>query len=466
MISKKTISVVFTILLVIPFTFSQTTSIKNNEKPNIIFILSDDLGYGDLGCYGQKMFNTPNIDQLASEGLKFTQSYAGSSVCMPSRSSFMTGLHTGHTRHRGNYGLINDSTKAYIGFERDQETIGTVMKRAGYKTAHIGKWHLGGTLENKNVAKYLGFDYTYGPFWNFLWTLDIKEKVFENLVDHYKPEFYRNGEKIIIEGNLNKQMQVYNDDLLTEDAINFISENKDSTFFMYLAYQAPHAPMNSPTEFPYEDKSWPEVERNFAATIYRLDNDIGKIVNHIKSLRLDKKTLIIFSSDNGPHNEGGHDYTFFDSNGQLRGRKLDFYEGGIRVPMIAWWPGTIKEKQETDHVCAFWDLLPTFAALGEGTVESKVDGLSFAPILLGNKKEQKQHEFLYWELHIGGFKQSVRFDNWKVIKLPDGKIEVYNLEQDISEQNDLFNKYQNIVNKGKHLFNTARTENQFWPVSN
>lgn len=412
------------------------------RKPNIIFIMADDLGYADLGCYGQKVIRTPNIDRLAEEGVRFTDCYAGSTVCAPTRCCLMTGKHTGHCRIRGNkrHPLLPEDI-----------TVAEVLKDAGYTTGIVGKWGLGneGTT---GVPNRQGFDYWYGY-------LD------QARAHNYYPDYlWRNEERDYL------SRWTYSHDLFTEEALGFVKQNQDKPFFLYLAYTIPHAfnegreqGMQVPSDMPYSDLDVGQQDRNFAAMITRMDTDIGKLMDLLKELGLDEDTIVFFTSDNGPHREGGHDPDVFDSNGDLRGIKRDLYEGGIRVPMIARWPGKIQAGQVSDQVWAHWDFLPTAAELAGGQVPQEIDGISMLPAILGNP--QKDHDYLYWEFHEGGFSQAVRKGEWKAVKnKKSDKIELYNLKDDLSEQHDLAEKHPDRVEAMAKIMREARTESTHYPL--
>jgi arylsulfatase A-like enzyme len=418
-------------------------------KPNIIFILADDLGYADLGCYGQKRIKTPNLDRLAEEGMRFTQCYAGSTVCAPSRCCLMMGMHTGHARIRGN---------ARVPLEASDLTVAEILKPAGYHTAAIGKWGLGneGTtgIPNKH-----GFDEWFGY-------LD------QTHAHNYYPEFlWRNERQWQVPGNANGHKGGYAHDLFTAASTNSIRINQKHPFFLYLAYTIPHANnelkdkgMEVPSDAPYSKADWPQQERNKAAMITRLDADVGKILDMLKELKIEKQTIIFFSSDNGPHKEGGVNPKFFESTGSLRGIKRDLYEGGIRVPMIVRSPGRIKAGSISDHVWAFWDLLPTAAELAGVKPPEGIDGISIVPTLLG-MKQSHQHEFLYWEFHERGFEQAARMGDWKAVKLGTNKpLELYNLVSDLGETENIADKHPGIVAKIEEFLKTARTDSKDWPV--
>jgi arylsulfatase A-like enzyme len=415
--------------------------LATRRKANIIFVLADDLGYGDLGCYGQKTIKTPYLDRMAREGVRFTQCYAGSTVCAPSRCALMVGQHTGHCTIRGN---------ALVPLRTEDVTVAEVLKNAGYTTALIGKWGLGepGTTGTPNRK---GFDYFFGY---------LNQK---HAHDYYTDHLWRNEEQVRIPPG------TYSHDLFTKEAIDWIRGNADKPFFLYLAYTIPHANnemadqgMQVPSDFPYSDKPWPQAQKNHAAMITRLDRDIGRLINLLWELGIEENTVMFFSSDNGPHREGGGDPDFFDSNGPLRGIKRDLYEGGIRVPMIVRWPGTIKPNRVSNHVWAFWDFLPTAAEIATVRPPAGIDGISVLPELLGEK--QKNHEYLYWEFHERGFSQAVRFGWWKAIRLnKDKPVELYNLESDIGETRDVASDHPNLVKKAQHIMETARTPSEHWP---
>jgi len=421
--------------------------LKNAQqrRPNILFILADDLGYGDLGCYGQERIKTPNIDKLADEGMRFTDCYAGSTVCAPSRCCLMTGFHTGHARIRGN---------ARLPILPEDVTVAEVLRDAGYTTGIVGKWGLG-EPESVGIPNRKGFDYWFG-YLNQRHAHNYYPSVLWQNTELYFPEI---GE--------------YSHDLFTREGINFIKNNKDNPFFLYLAYTIPHANnelgrakgngMEVPSDEPYSNESWPQVEKNTAAMVTRMDNDIGKIMTLLKELGLDENTIVFFSSDNGPHEEGGHDHNFFDSNGALRGFKRDLYDGGIRVPMIVRWPGHIKAGAVSEQVWAFWDFPATAAEIAGTKTPAGLDGISVLPALLGRK--QNVHEYLYWEFHERGFTQAVRRGNWKGVRPGlDKPIELYDLRTDIGEKNNIAEKHLDIVRRIEEILKNARTDSKDFPI--
>lgn len=418
-------------------------------KPNVIFIMADDLGYGDLGCYGQKHIKTPNIDKLAAEGSRFTQCYAGSTVCAPSRSVLMTGLHTGHTRVRG-----NKARRGGVGPERrlplepEDLTIAEVLKKAGYTTGITGKWGLGepGTT---GVPNRQGFDQWLG------YLNQAKAH------SYYPPYLWKNETKLPLAANANGRNGQYSHHLFTDFALDFIRENKSSPFLLYLPYTIPHAKYEIPSTAPYTDRDWPQDAKVHAAMITLMDADVGRIMTLLKNLDLDENTLVFFCSDNGAARrwEG-----IFDSSGPLRGRKRDMYEGGIRTPMIARWPGKVPASRTSDAVWYFADLMPTLAELVNARIPSGLDGISVLPAILG-KNQNTADRFLYWEFHEGAFKQAVRWKNYKVVRnAPEKPLELYDLNTDPAETTDIAVKNPKIVAKFEEYLETARTESPAWPT--
>ncbi|MCF7567067.1 arylsulfatase [Sabulilitoribacter arenilitoris] len=436
-----------------------------SDRPNIIFILADDLGYGDLGCYGQEQIKTPFIDNLARSGMRFTNHYAGSTVCAPSRCSLMTGKHTGKSKIRGN--------KYNFSLESADTTVAQIMQNAGYKTAIIGKWGLGDNGSAGQPSK-KGFDYFVGyldqirahnAYTDWLWknsdTLKTNNKV------KIIPESYAKGI-----GSIATEKNTHTQDIFTNEALSFIENNKTDPFFLYLSYTLPHANneawylneigMEVPELMGY-DTSLSEmkpVQQAFAASVSYLDRDVGKIISKLKELGIDNNTLVIFASDNGPHEEGGVDSKIFKSSGSLRGIKRDLYEGGIRVPMIAYWPGKIAQGSLSMHASAFWDFLPTACNIAGVEPPKWTDGISYYNELLG--KPQKKHEFLYWEWSSEGGKQAVRLGNWKGVRLnaskgSDAPIELYNLSKDIGELKNIAEEYPLEVSKISEIMKREHT---------
>ncbi len=417
------------------------------KKWNIVLIVADDLGYGDLGCYGQERIRTPRIDRMAAEGTRFTNAYAGHTVCAPSRCSLFTGLHTGHARMRGN-------TQTWL---RPQDvTIGEVLKRAGYRTGVVGKWSLG-PMGTTGYALEKGIDEFFGYF-------------SQSHAHTYYPQVLLDGRRHVeLRRNWSNQPDQYAHDLFTERALRFI-DDAAGPFFLHVAYTIPHANnekgkagMEVPSDEPYSKESWPQNEKNFAAMITRMDGDVGKILDLVRAKKLENDTLVIFTSDNGPHAEGGHDPNFFRSSGPLRGIKRDLYDGGIRVPAIAWCPGRVPQGSTSDVTWAFWDLLPTFAEMAGVPAPEGLDGHSISNALHG--RQQREHEFLYWEAHERGFKQAVRHGHWKAVRPKLGApLELYDLRSDLGEQRDIASQNSALVQKIEEYLKSARTESPEYPV--
>ncbi|HOV75418.1 MAG TPA: arylsulfatase [Candidatus Hydrogenedentes bacterium] len=428
------------------------------SKPNIVFILADDLGYGDLGCYGQRMIKTPHLDAMAAEGIRFTQCYAGSTVCAPSRCALMTGMHMGHAFIRGN---------ARIPLRPGDTTVAETLKKAGYATGLVGKWGLG-EPDTTGVPNRKGFDEFFGY---------LNQNHAHNTYPTY---LWRNTTRVPIEGNTERpdkpgvcaECKTFSNDLFTEEALSFIERHKNGPFFLYLAYTIPHANnekgaatgdgMEVPDYGEYANKPWPNPQKGKAALISRLDRDVGRLLAKLRELGLDENTIVFFTSDNGPHKEGGAPPEFFQSSGPLRGIKRDLYEGGIRVPMIARWPGVVP-RGRSDQVWAFWDFLPTAAELAGVPAPQGLDGRSALPLLLGETKQI--HEFLYWEFHERGFTRAVRMGDWKAVSLgKDQPLELYDLSKDIGEKNNVASDHPKIVERIEKYLKSARTISEHWPV--
>ena len=434
------------------------------RPPNIILIQADDLGFGDLSAYGQAHFRTPSLDRLAAGGIRFTQYYAGSTVCAPSRAALMTGLHTGHAWIRGN---------GEIPLRDEDVTIAMALTDAGYRTAVIGKWGLGrpGTSGQPDRK---GFEYSFG-------FLDHRH-AHRQYTDH----LFRNAEPVPTD--LEKD---YVNDLFTREAAAFVERSDPRPFFLYLNYTVPHAELRVPedaieplrgrfAETPFVNaaadgrasggdgrslgyRSQPAPKAAFAAMIVRMDRDVGTIAARLRSLGIERNTLLMFVSDNGPHQEGGAAPAFFKSSGGLRGIKRDLYEGGIRVPMIASWPGTIPAGRVSAHPWTHWDMFPTLAELASAKVPAGLDGMSMARALRGQR--QPEHDFLYWEFHERGFQQAVRMGSWKAVRPGLGlPLELYDLQKDPAEAANVAAAHPDIVKKIEAYLQTARTESERWPV--
>lgn len=447
----------------------------SDQLPNVIFILADDLGYGDLGCYGQQIIQTPELDRMAAEGMRFTQFYAGSTVCAPSRCVLMVGQHTGHCSVRGN---APANQRANQSLREEDITITQILKGRGYQTALIGKWGLGEGEEPGHPLR-KGFDYFFG-YLN------------QGHAHNYYPEFlWRNWGKVMLRnevvavkadygaeftpGYATKKVD-YSHDLFTEDALRWVEEHKEKPFFLYLAYTIPHAnneatrATGNGAEVPdfgiYADRDWPDQDKGQAAMITRMDRDVGRLLRKLRELGIAERTLVMFSSDNGPHNEAGHNVQRFRPSGPLRGMKRDLYEGGIRVPFIAWWPGKISAGTVSDHVAYFGDLMATLCELIGADLPPDRDSISFLPTLLGKPSEQKQHKYLYWEFYERGSAQAVRFGNWKAIRKPmlTGEIELYNLTDDLGETKNIAAEHPDIVEKARQLMDEAHRPDPRWQV--
>ncbi len=440
------------------------------DRPNIVWIMADDLGYGDLGCYGQKVITTPNLDRMAGEGLRFTHYYAGATVCAPSRSVLMTGLHHGHTRVRGNAGQTNPAAQA---LKPGDVTVAGVLQKAGYKTALIGKWGLGnvGAAESGLPRKH-GFDEFYGylsqhhahnHFPDYLWRNETKEPLSNVIVPV--------GED---GAGYATDAVHFADDLFAEESLKFVDENRDRPFFLYWSPVIPHANNERarllgdgaqvPDYGPYADKDWPNQDKGQAAMITRLDSYVGRMLEQLHKLGLAEKTLVIFTSDNGPHNESKHDLSRFQPSGPFTGIKRSLTDGGIRVPFIAWWPGKVKPGV-SDHVGYFPDFLPTAAELAGAPAPEQTDGLSLVPLLAGRPQEQKTHEFLYWEFHEGGFKQAALYQGrWKGLRSgrADAPVKLYDQQNDVAEVNDVAAAHPEIAAKIGAYLKTARSELPEW----
>ena len=438
--------------------------------PNIIYFIADDLGYGDLSCLGQEKFNTPNIDRLASEGMLFTQHYSGSTVCAPSRSALMTGQHTGHTPIRGNRSI---QPEGQWPIEDKTFTLAELLKQKGYVTGGFGKWGLGGPGTEGDPV-FQGFDVFFG--------YNCQGKAH----NYYPRHLWDNLEKVILHENEGINEGIYGPNLIHEKALEFIESNKDQPFFLFYPNVIPHAELFAPEEYmkmfrgkflpekeyqgydegpkfrdgPYG--SQPEPHAAFAAMITLLDHQVGEVIDKIADLGLSENTLVIFTSDNGPHLEGGADPDYFNSNGIYTGYKRDLYEGGIRVPTIASWPGKIAANSQTNHLSAFWDVYPTLAELTGQEIHDSVDGISFLPTLLG-KEGQQEHEYLYWEFHEKNGRQAIRKGDWKLVRYdvfsPEKMTtELYNIAEDPAEIRNVAEENQDIAEELLHLMKGARTE--------
>ncbi len=455
---------------------SCTPGQKKEPLPNIVYILADDLGYGDLSCYGQKKFSTPNIDRLASEGMLFTQHYTGCTVSAPSRSCLMTGLHTGHTPIRGNKGWEPEGNWP---LPANTFTIAGMLKTRGYVTGAFGKWGLG-YIESEGDPNLQGFDEFYG--YNC-----------QSLAHNYYPDhLWHNHDKIVLHENDSSKTGTYSADLIHKAALEFLEKNRNNHFFLFYPTTIPHAELFAKEEYMKQfrgkympEKSYngvdsgptfrlgpygsqPEAHAAFAAMVKELDDYVGDLLKKLQELGLDKNTIVIFASDNGPHMEGGADPDYFDSNGPLKGYKRDMYEGGIRTPMLVRWTGKIRPGSRSNHISAFWDVMPTFAEITGAKIPVPIDGISFLPSLLG--KKQKEHDYLYWEFHEQGGKMAVRMDNWKAVKLnidkvPQCETELYDLSADSGEVNNIASSRPEIVKKMEEIMKEAHSPSIDFPFN-
>jgi arylsulfatase A-like enzyme len=433
------------------------------RRPNIILILADDLGYGDLGCYGQKEIQTPNLDKLAAEGTRFTAFYSGAALGAPSRAALLTGLHTGHGRIRGN-GPAACLTSTDV-------TLASILKASGYRTGLIGKWGLGGRGTQ-------GAPWLQG-FFEFVGCLDEvrAQDYFAPSVDRYDGNSGYEG-PVAFPANEEDKRGVYLPDIYTTAAVNFISINKPDQFnryrpfFLCVVYPLPAANtdrqgngMEVPNDEPYGSKPWPQPEKNKAAMITRLDADIGRILDKLRETGQETNTVILFTSDNGPHSEGGVQAKFLHSAGAFRGIKRDLYEGGIRVPLIARWPTAIPAGRVSSEPWASWDILPTIEGIASATATTNIDGISYLSELTG-AAQTNRHEFFYWESHEDGFQQAVRMGDWKAVR-PQAKLplELYNLAKDPGESTNVAAANPQIVARIEKYLKTARTDSPAWPVS-
>lgn len=441
-------------------------------RPNLVVILADDLGYGDLGCYGQKKFGTPRLDAMAKEGLRLTQFYAGSCVCAPSRCTLLTGKHGGRAKIRGN-------TPRPIMLTNEDLTIASLLKRAGYKTACVGKWGVGSpdNLTNPNDA---GFDHFFGyvnmwhahnPYPEYLIrngkVVPLKNEVGEAWKKWQDPKLPQAGQGVAV------KKAEYAPDLLIDEALRVIREHRQEPFFLFLSLITPHANnegreqgMELPDVGEFASQDWPAAEKAFAAMVRNIDRDTGRVLDLLKELQIDKQTLVLFTSDNGPHQEGGHSADFFDSNGRHRGIKRDLLEGGIRVPCLAWWPGTIAPGSENDLQWFAGDLLATASELAGVTPPAGLDSDSLAPVFRGEEEKDKwkRKSPLYWETYEGATAQAVRFGKWKAIRSPmiTGELELYDMSNDHDEKRNYAVRRPDLAKHANNLLNKHHHEDANW----
>lgn len=451
--------------------FLCSVELSAGERPNLIWVMADDLGYGELGCYGQTVIQTPHLDRMASEGLRFTQFYSGATVCAPSRSVLMTGQHHGHTRVRGNAGSKNPLAQA---LRKEDITVAKVLQSAGYQTVLSGKWGLGDAgFAESGLPRKQGFDQFWGylnqhhahnHFPDFLWENESRMGLPNEVVP-----IGADG------GGYATKAVVYADDLLAEKVVQFVTAPHQKPYFLYWSLVVPHANNERTRELkngaevpdfgPYADRDWPESDKGQAAMVTRMDALVGKLLETLRTTGQDKNTLVIFTSDNGPHQESNHDLKRFQPSGPFRGIKRSLTEGGIRVPCIAWWPGTVSAHQTSAHVGYFGDWMATAAELAETQTPDGCDSLSLVPTLLG-RGEQVRHEFLYWEFHERNFQQAALLaGRWKGLRTSlSGPLVLYDLETDISESVDVAARYPEVAAKIANYLNTARSDSADWPA--
>ena len=429
-------------------------------KPNIVYLLLDDAGYADLSCYGQTKFATPNIDRVAIEGMRFTQHYAGSTVCAPTRCSLMTGLHTGHAFVRGNREV---QPEGQAPMPEQIVTIPRLLRSAGYTTGAFGKWGLGAPGSASDPSKH--FDKFYG--------YNCQREAHS----YYPTHLWNNQTKIALDG------KTHTADLIMDEALEFVKDNHEDPFFLFLPVTIPHAAMHATEEYrkPFEEKfsqfadkigRYANTETKnpvaaFAGMMTQVDAHVGQLMDLLAELNLDQKTIVMISSDNGPHREGGHDPIFFDSNGPLKGHKRDLYEGGIRAPLIARWPGQIPAGTTSDHISAHWDLLPTLCDLAGLPTPESTDGISMVNELLGESAKQTKHDYLYWEFYEQGGKRAARFGPWKAVQLnlnkqSDPPIEIYHLGNDEGEEDNVASTHKDQVDLARQIFENAHTPSPLW----
>lgn len=485
---KKNLFNISLIIFLLLFTACQNIQ---QTKPNFIFILADDLGYGELGCYGQKLIQTPNIDRLAGEGMRFTQFYSGSPVCAPSRCVLLTGLHTGHSYIRDNYemgGFLDEEEGGQLPLPMGTRTLARILQQHGYVTGAIGKWGLGGP-GSSGLPTRQGFDFFYGYLCqkqahNYYPTHLWRNEEWDTLSN----EFFHPHQKFDGDPNDPRAFEKYegkdySQDMMATEALNFIRDNKDHPFFLYLPFPVPHLSLQVPDEAlaiykgkfkeePYLGEGGylphPFPKSAYAAMITRMDGHVGQILDLIEELKLDNNTVVMFSSDNGATFLSQVDTEFFNSHGGLRGHKGNLYEGGIRVPFIARWPGMIGAGIVSNHTGGFQDILPTFLEIAGIEVPKDIDGISLLDELTGIDG-QPEHAYMYWEYRSGGGWQAVRLDNWKALRKgirtdPDAPIELYDLENDFSEKYDVAIEYPEVVEKMREIMTNARMPSEYFPL--
>lgn len=417
------------------------------SQPNLIFIMADDLGYGDLGCFGQRELRTPNIDSLAAEGTRYVNYYAGAPVCAPSRSVLMTGQNTGHTRLRGNSSALYPGTR--VPLLPEDVTVAELLQAEGYATGAMGKWGLG-EPDSTGHPNLQGFDRWFG-FLNQ-----------DRAKNYYTPYVWSDTTQYFLPGSAGGAEETYVHDLFSEEALSFIRSNRRTPFFLYLAYTIPHLDWEVPELGIYADKPWTADEKAYAAMVSRMDTDVGRILRLLDELGLEEDTLVMFTSDNGAVSRWDGR---FDSSGPLRGKKRDLYDGGIRAALVARWPGRLEPGGVSEFVWGFHDILPTFVELGGGSVPGGLDGISAADLLQGGE-EPAGDRTLYWEFHENGFFQAVRHGKWKGVRAGlTGPLELYDLETDPGETNNIAAANPAVVADLETYLSGARVPSPWWPVA-
>ncbi|MFG0328396.1 MAG: arylsulfatase [Phycisphaerales bacterium] len=448
---------------------------RDADPPNIILIVADDLGWAELGCYGQTKIRTPNIDRLANEGVRFMQFYSGSPVCAPSRCVLLTGRHPGHAYIRDNKemgGWGPDEREGQLALPAGTTTIGTLLQDAGYTTACIGKWGLGGPGTSGEPNEQ-GFDHWFGY---------LCQRVAHN---YYPTHLWRNGDRVPLDGNEwgNLVGDAYAPDLMIDEAIEFVDDHHDEPFFLYYATPVPHLALQVPEDSLREyESTWPDPPYEgskgylphdspraaYAAMVTRMDAHVGRLLDRLVDLKVDERTIVLFTSDNGATFDiGGADSPFFESAGPFRGRKGSVFEGGLRVPLVARWPGRIPAGYETDHLAAFWDVLPTFCEIAGVDAPEDSDGLSFLPTLLDNGL-QSEHDYLYWEFPGYGSQQAVRIGPWKGVRRNlrrgEERLMLFNLNDDPGESRDVAGEHPDVVERMREILREAHVPSEEFPL--
>lgn len=456
----KTCLLLFTVLGL------SSLSVRAQQKPNIVFILADDLGYGDVGAYGQQKILTPNIDLLAKEGTRLTDFYAGAPVCSPSRGVLLTGVNTGHATIRGNMtiqgglaGAKGTGTVHRANILPQDSTIGNLLQRSGYTTGLIGKWHVDGFDTTATPLNH-GFNYFYGWLLSYPQTYDST----------YWPAIWYRGDKLVdIPQNKNGQKNYYTSEIITDDAIQFLTNHKKDKkpFFLMVNHSNPHSPLDVPHNAIYDSKNWTQDEKTYAAMVSYLDMSVGKIRKYLIESGLDKNTIVIFASDNGPRSEPTTQLTtvsdFFNSSGPLRGYKRDVYDGGIRIPFIVWNKARVKSGAVSAVPGYFADIMPTLAGIAQSPKGFKTDGINLFPYII-NVQKKAADRFLYWEFFESGYSQAVRYGKWKAVVIK-GKLSLFNIETDIHEDKDIAAENPDVVKTIRDYLSTCRTDSPYWPVS-